>query len=92
MQLHDFYDLTYGERLMVLRSRSNLTMKQLAEMAGTTPSVISKMEKSMPNPNPKLLAKLSFIFGVSVNMLILGLDDPNKNQPLIGLIKNSSEN
>ncbi|MCI8404457.1 MAG: helix-turn-helix transcriptional regulator [Clostridia bacterium] len=84
-----FYNLTYGERIMIIRKRVGLTKKELAELCGTTVSVISKMENSMPNPDNKILANIAFVLNVTANMLIFGFDDAKKNQPLEGLIKNA---
>ncbi len=85
-----FYNLTYGERIMIIRTRAGLTKKELAEMTGTTADVISKMEKGMPNPDNNILANIAFVLNVTSNLIMFGFDDPNKNQPLTGLINKSA--
>lgn len=82
-------DFKYGERMMIYRTRAKLSKKALAEMAGTTVSVITRLENSIPNPDPDLLSDISIILDVSMNMILQGFDDPKKNQPIKGLIKNS---
>ena len=81
-------DFTLGERLMVYRKRSGLSKKDFAEMARVSVSTVNKYEKDeVENPDIDILSNFSLILGVSVNKLIMGIEDPAKRTKLESLIK-----
>ena len=81
-----------GERLIIYRKRAGLTKTQLAEMAGISVTTLSKYEDDkVDNPNVDTLYNLSVALGVSINKLILGIEDPHARKSLTGLISNRNE-
>ena len=79
---------TLGERLMVYRKRAGLTKTQLAQMAEISVSTLSKYENDeAENPNVDILYNLAFALDVSINKLIVGVEDPMARKTLTGLIK-----
>ena len=83
---------TLGERLMVYRKRAGLTKTQLAQMAGISVSTLSKYENDQAeNPNIDILYNLAFTLDISINKLIVGVEDPRARKTLTGLIKVNDE-
>ena len=79
---------TLGERLMVYRKRAGLTKTQLAQMAGISVSTLSKYENDQAeNPNIDILYNLAFTLDISINKLIVGVEDPMARKTLTGLLK-----
>ena len=77
-----------GERLMVYRKRAGLTKTELAEAANISVTTLSKYENDeVLSPNIDTLYLLSTALGVSINKLILGIEDPKARQTLESLIK-----
>lgn len=79
--------LTVGERLTLYRNRAGLTKTALAQMTGTTVSAITKYEKDKAIPDNEAVSRLAVALKVTVNRILLGFDDPAKEQPMEGLIK-----
>ena len=65
--------VNFGEKIKSLRTRRNLTQKQLADMAGVAVSAISSYESGNRYPSYDVLISLSRIFHVSTDYL-LGLE------------------
>lgn len=85
----EFFSL--GERLMVYRKRAGLTKKQLAEEAGISVAMLSKYENDqVENPNIDVLYNLAFSLDVSINKLIIGVEDPKARETPKSLIKNTN--
>lgn len=59
----------FGEKLLTLRSRHNLTVKQLGDMLGVSDSYVSRLEKGKKTPNVAMLLKISRVFNVSLDQL-----------------------
>ena len=77
-----------GERLMVYRKRAGLTKTELAEEANISVTTLSKYENDeVVNPNIDTLYNLATALDVSINKLILGIEDPKARQTLEALIK-----
>ena len=82
-------DFTLGERIMVYRKRTGLTKAEFAKMTHVSVSTLGKYEADLvENPDIDILNNFSIILGVSVNKLIMGIEDPNKRMALESLIKN----
>lgn len=62
-----------NERIKQLRKEKGLTQTQLADSLGVTDKAVSKWEVGEANPDISLLAKLSEIFGVSIDYLLTGV-------------------
>ena len=83
---------TLGERLMVYRKRAGLTKTQLAQMANISVATLSKYENDLvENPNIDVLYNLAFALDVSINKLIIGVEDPKARKSLKGLLKDKDE-
>lgn len=65
--------VNFGEKIKNLRTKRNLTQKQLADMAGVAVSAISSYESGNRYPSYDVLISLSRIFHVSTDYL-LGLE------------------
>ena len=63
---------TLNERIKTLRKENGLTQSQLAEKLGVTDKAVSKWEVGEANPDISLLAKISEIFGVTIDYLLTG--------------------
>ena len=63
---------TLNERIKQLRKEKGLTQSQLADALGVTDKAVSKWEVGEANPDISLLAKISEIFGVTIDYLLTG--------------------
>ena len=62
--------MKFGDRLRSLRLNQKMTQKELADKLSLSPSTIGMYEQNRRVPDPDILSKLSFIFGVSVDYLL----------------------
>lgn len=69
---------TLNERIKKLRKEKDLTQLQLAEMLNVTDKAVSKWETGEANPDITLLPKLSEVFGVSLDYLLMGKEEEEK--------------
>jgi transcriptional regulator with XRE-family HTH domain len=60
-------DSSLGVRLMELRKRKGMSMRELAEQSGTSTSLISQIETGRTNPTVSKLQNLATALGVPVN-------------------------
>jgi transcriptional regulator with XRE-family HTH domain len=60
-----------GEKVRTLRKRQKLTQTQLAQMLGVDQSHIVKIEKSERTPSLEILVKITQIFNVTADQLIM---------------------
>lgn len=63
-------DELIASRLLLLRKSKGLSLEQLAELAGVSKAMISKIERQESSPSATLLGKLAAGFGVSVTQLL----------------------
>ncbi len=68
-----------GERLVELRKRRKLSMRELAERSGASTSLISQVETGKTNPTVAKLQSLATALGVPVNYFF----DPHDEPPLV---------
>ncbi len=82
---------TFGERLKELRKENQLTQQDLAAKVFVSPSYISKLEKNIETPSPKLVTLLAIEFNVSTIYLVEGIEDKKLRSDLWGKRQNDSE-
>ncbi len=70
-----------GEHLKALRLQRSLTLQQLAEAAGVSKSMISKIERGDADPTTNVLSRIAEGLEVSVSQLVGG--DPGRNTVVI---------
>lgn len=58
------------ENLKILRKKTNLTQKEVADAVGITFQTYSYYETGRTNPTPEMLCKLADFFGVTVDELL----------------------
>ena len=58
------------ENLKILRKRTNLTQKEVADAVGITFQTYSYYETGRTNPTPEMLCKFADFFGVTVDELL----------------------
>ncbi|WP_315122128.1 helix-turn-helix transcriptional regulator [uncultured Clostridium sp.] len=68
-----------SERLQQLRKLANYSQEQLAEMLCISRQAISKWESGQSNPDINNIIKLSEIYNVSTDYILMGKDN-NSNQ------------
>ncbi|MCC8159948.1 MAG: helix-turn-helix domain-containing protein [Oscillospiraceae bacterium] len=81
---------TFGERLMIYRTRAGLTKKEVAERVGTTVGNITRYETDKAYPDDETMRALSHILGVTINRMAFGFDDPEKNKKKEDLINEAA--
>lgn len=77
--------LTLGERIMLYRSRRDMSKKRLAQMVGISVSTLTRYEKGKSEPSSDMIYNLANSLNVSMQRLMYGFDDPKKDkiEPLI---------
>lgn len=63
-------DELIASRLQLLRKSKSLNLEQLAELAGVSKAMISKIERQESSPSATVLGKLAAGLGVSVTQLL----------------------
>lgn len=69
--MNDSMPLSLGEKILILRRRKGFSRKQLADIIGVTVSTIANYENGVTIPDMDKVTKLSEMFGVSLDMLLL---------------------
>jgi len=81
-----------GINLRNLRNRHRLTAKQVGESLGLTTDAILKYERGNRQPSTLTLILLSYLYGVSIDRIIFGVDhtiehvnfaDPNQLKNIV---------
>lgn len=70
-------DLTIGERIMLLRRRHGLSIKELADRIGVTSATVAKYENDeVRNHSVDILLDMSRVLDSTINELVTGIRDP----------------
>ena len=72
--------MTFGKNLQAARLQANLTQDQVAEKLFVTRQTVSRWETERTLPNVYFLKDLSTLYGVSVDSLLQGLENPQKGR------------
>ena len=67
----------FAQRLLALRTSSNVTVANLCEAVGITKSAVSRFEHGRDNPNCNTLCALADYFNVSLDYLVGRTDCPD---------------
>ena len=73
-------DYNFGNLLYELRSKANLTQKELANKLGVTNKAISKWENGNAKPTTNKLKKLSVLFNISIEKLLQAKEKDEKKE------------
>ncbi len=60
-----------GEKLRILRTRRNLTTRQLATMLDISFGHVAQIETGQKTPSAKLILKIAQLFNVSIDRLMM---------------------
>jgi len=71
---------TFGSVIVTLRKKNGLTQMELAEKMGVTDKAVSKWERDLSFPDISSLPKLAEIFHVTVDELMQGKIDAERNK------------
>ena len=71
-------DYRFGNKLLLLRTKFNLTQTELAEMLGVTNKAVSKWETGKSKPTTNTIRKLAMIFKIDINELLSMRDEERK--------------
>lgn len=69
---------TFGTNLKMLRRMHNLTQTDIATITGTTKSTIAHYEQGYTQPPAIILLKLTVIFNITLDKLLLEKPLPNQ--------------
>lgn len=64
--------MTVGERIQDLRKKKGYSQEKLAEYLNMSRQAVAKWEQNICEPNLECLAKMSDLFGVDLDYLIMG--------------------
>ena len=79
--------LSLGETILIYRKRAKLSVKELANQVGVSPSTIRRYEdKEITHYNPDVLINIALALNINVNKLISKIEDPNKRKEMESLI------
>ena len=71
-------DYTFGNRILELRTKFNLSQTDLAGMLGVTNKAVSKWETGKSKPTTNVIRKMAALFKVDVNELLSMRDEVRK--------------
>ena len=71
---------TFGSVIVTLRKKNGLTQMELAEKMGVTDKAVSKWERDLSFPDVSSIPKLAEIFHVTVDELMQGKIDAERNK------------
>ena len=80
-----------GERVKRLRIQRGISQRKFAKMVGTSPGLISFIERNRNKPNYQITGRMAKVLGTSVDYLIFGEDttiEPTEN--LIEKLRNEA--
>lgn len=69
-------EMTLGKRIAMFRKEKGLKQEELADLVNLSPQAISKWENDQTCPDISLLPELARIFGVTVDELLSGKQEP----------------
>ncbi len=67
---------TPGQRIKQLRKENKMSIAELAKVTEVSEKYIRDLENDLIEPNLTVMAKIALVFGVSVNKLMMGINDP----------------
>lgn len=73
-------NMNLNERLQYLRKKAGYSQEQLAELLGISRQAISKWESGQGNPDIDNIVKLTKIYQVSADYILLGREDKTNTQ------------
>jgi len=68
-----------GDRIRRLRCEKNISQRHFAKMVGTSPGLVSFIERNLNKPNYEIVGRMAKVLAVSTDYLILG-EEPNAEQ------------
>jgi transcriptional regulator with XRE-family HTH domain len=72
-----------GKRMREIRIRKHLTLREVAQHAGVTPSLISQLECGKANPSLSVLSLIANCLEVSVGSLVDGSEIRSDKSPVL---------
>jgi len=82
--------MEFSEQIKMIRRRSKLTQEELAKKLNVSRQAVSNWENNRNLPDFEMLIKISSVFEISLDQLILG--DAKMNKMTEKLIKDTDEN
>lgn len=82
--------MEFSEQIKMIRRRSKLTQEELAKKLNVSRQAVSNWENNRNLPDLEMLIKISSVFEISLDQLILG--DAKMNKMTEKLIKDTDEN
>ena len=76
--------MPFGQNVQRLRRAAGLSQEELAERLGVTRQAVSKWERDSAYPEMEKLARMSQLFGVTVEALLNGDPAPAQARPAVG--------
>lgn len=64
-------NISFGQYIVELRNKCNMSQRELAEKANVTNSTISRIEADQVKPDPATLEKLSIALSVEKSLLLI---------------------
>lgn len=82
--------MTFGQKIKKLRTESNWTQEQFAELMGVSAQAVSRWETDSSMPDISLIAPIAYTFNVSCDYL-LGVDLKSKEKDIYSIRKRAFE-
>lgn len=71
--------MSFGQRLCIVRKQKNLTQKELGNLIGMVPDLVSRYERDAMMPSIEVAARFSKALNISLDYLVLGIEYVNSN-------------
>lgn len=76
----EMYKMELSERLQFLRKKEDFSQEQLADMLGISRQAVSKWESGQGKPEIDNIIKLTQIYNVSADYILLGKEEITENK------------
>lgn len=68
-----------GDRIKRLRQQKNISQRQFAKLVGSSPGLISFIERNMNKPNYMVIGRIARVLGTSCDYLIFGTESSGES-------------
>ncbi|RKZ28913.1 hypothetical protein DRQ36_09750 [bacterium] len=76
---------TLGSRIKMLRQQKGISQRKFAKLVGTSPGLVSFIERDRNKPNYEIVGRIAKVLGTSTDYLILG--EVNLAEPAAEIIE-----
>lgn len=73
--------MSFGQRLSIVRKKRNMTQREVGQLVGMVPDLVSRYERDAIVPSIETAAKFTRALNISLDYLVLGHEPPEATTP-----------